>query len=178
VQQNDFGEVSVTPRACSEKHHGRTALTVFEMGKEGHSPRPSPRKARHKEEQFPASPLPMRATTQCSTWLIKAGENITMAPRCRQVVIAKLELEGKEQPPSLVSVEPALSPIGVVLPARALTRVGSGVCKSLPATSQADCVECRSLNTHFLLANFSNETLTAPKATILGIAEEVSETTK
>ena len=45
-----------------------------------------------------------------------------MTPRCRQVVIAKLELEKKEQPPSLVCVEPALIPIEGVLPARALTR--------------------------------------------------------
>jgi hypothetical protein len=59
-------------------------------------------------------------------------------------------------------------------PARALTRVGSGVCKSLPATSQADRAESRSLNTHILLANFSDETLTVTKATILAIAEEVS----
>ena len=169
-----FGEVSVTPRDCSETHHGRTTLTDFVMGKEGHSPQPSPRKARRKDEQFPTSPPLMTATTQCRTWLIKARENITMAPRCRQVAITKLELEGKEQPPSLVCVEPALIPIGV-LPARALTRVGSGVCKSLPATSQADRAESRSLNTHVLLANFSNEILTVPKATILRIAEEISE---
>jgi hypothetical protein len=156
------GEVSVTPRACSEKHRGRTALTVFDMGKEGHSPQPNPRKARRKDEQFPASPPPIRATTQCRTWVIKPRENITMAPRCRQVVIAKLELEEKEQPPSLVCVEPALIPIEVDLPARALTRVGLGVCKSLPATSQADRAENKSLNTHVLLANFSNENLTVP----------------
>ena len=69
-------------------------------------------------------------------------------------------------------VKPAPIPIEV-LPARALTRVGSGVSKSLPATSQADRAESRSLNTHVLLANFSNESLTVHKATILGI-EEVS----
>jgi len=86
-----------------------------------------------------------------------------------------LELEGKEEPPSLVSVERALIRIEGVLPARALTRVRLNVSKSPPATSQADRAESRSLNTHVLLANFSNETLTVPKATILGIAEEVSE---
>jgi len=42
-------------------------------------------------------------------------------------------------------------------------------------TSQADRAESRSLNTHILFANFSNKTLTVPKATILGKAEELSE---
>ena len=164
------GVVSVTPRVSSEAREGRAALTIFTKGKEGHSPR----KVRHKDEQLPASPPPMTATTQCRTWLIKAKENITMALRCRQVVIAKLELEGKEEPPSLVRVEPALIPTGGVLPARAITRVGSSVCKS-PATSQAESAESGSLNTHVPLANFSCETLTIPKATILGLAEEESE---
>ena len=53
-----FGEVSMTHRACSEKHHWRTAIAVFEMGKEGHSPQPSSRKTMRKDEQFPASPHP------------------------------------------------------------------------------------------------------------------------
>ena len=86
-----------------------------------------------------------------------------------------MQLEGKEEPPSLVCVEPALIPIEGVLPARALTRVGSSVGKSAPATSQADRAESRSPNTHVLLANFSSETLTIPKVTVLGLAEEASE---
>jgi len=40
-----FGEVSVTSRVRNETRDGRTALTVFSKGKEGHSPQPSPRKA-------------------------------------------------------------------------------------------------------------------------------------
>jgi len=38
----------------------------------------------------------VKATTQGETWLNGAKENITMAPKFRQVVTAKLELEGKE----------------------------------------------------------------------------------
>ena len=170
-----LGVVSATPRVSSETREGRAALTIFTKGREGHSPQPSPWKARQKDEQLPASPPILRDTTQYRTWLIKAKENITMAPRCRQVVIAKLKMESKEEPPLLVCVEPAQIPIEGVLPARALTRVGSSVSTSAPATSRADCAESRSFNTHVLLANFSNETLTIPKATVLGLAEEVSE---
>jgi hypothetical protein len=39
-----LADVSKTPRVSSEIFTDRTALTVFEKGKEGHSPRPSPRK--------------------------------------------------------------------------------------------------------------------------------------
>ena len=72
-------------------------------------------------------------------------------------------------------MEPALIPIEGVLPARVLTRVRSSGCKFSPATSQSDRAESGSLNTHVLLENFSSETQTIPKATILALAEEVSE---
>lgn len=49
--------------------------------KEGPSSQPRPRKGRHKDEQFPAGPPHERATTQGSAWLVRANENITMAPR-------------------------------------------------------------------------------------------------
>jgi len=86
----------VTTRVCSETLIERTAFTVLKKCKEGHIQQLRPRKARRKDEQSPGSP-PVKATTQGKTWLIGAKENITLAPRCRQVVIDKLELDGKEE---------------------------------------------------------------------------------
>jgi hypothetical protein len=83
-------DVSLSARASSESPTECTALTVFTKGKEGHSPQPSPKRVRRKDEQFPATPPQERSPMQARTWLVRAKENITLAPRCRQVVIAKL----------------------------------------------------------------------------------------
>jgi len=96
-----------------------------------------------------------------------------MAPRSQQVVIGKLELEHEEEPPPLVCSETAHIPIEGVLPARALTRVEYSPNKTSLMTSRADQKAVRSPNTsaYIMLANFSDQTLTVPKSTVLGIAE-------
>jgi hypothetical protein len=48
--------VSTAPRVSREKPNECATLTIFVKGKEGHSPQPSPEKARHKDEQSPAGP--------------------------------------------------------------------------------------------------------------------------
>jgi hypothetical protein len=108
-------------------------------------------------------------------WLVRAKENITMGPRCRQIQMAKLEFQDLE-PQSLVCMKPAQIPIQGIFPARSLTRVGSNIYESLHVTRRADRAEiqCSNASAYVLLANFSEETLTIPKATNLGIAE-VSE---
>jgi hypothetical protein len=68
-------------------------------------------------------------------------------------------------------------PIQGIFTARSLTRVGSNT-RGLPhVTSRADRAEiqCSKDSVYVLLTKFSEETLTIPKATILGIAEEVPE---
>jgi hypothetical protein len=80
------------------------ALTVFAHGKEGHGPQPCIREARHRDVQFSASPHPETTADQSRTWLVKIKENITLAPRCRQIVTGVLD-SGKEQSlPPLVCV--------------------------------------------------------------------------
>jgi hypothetical protein len=172
-----FVDVESTSRARNDTPTGCTALAVFTEGKEGHSPQPSPRKARRKDEQFPAGPAHEGGSVRDRMWLVRAKENITIAPRCQQVVLAKLDYKKERETPSLVCIEPAQVPIEGVFPARALTRVGSNDLESPHATQRADRVETRHSNgrVHVLLANFTKETLTIPKATVLGISEEVSE---
>ena len=79
---------------------------------------------------------------------------------------------------SLLScVEPALIPIQGVLPARVLTRVETVTPSSSKVTSQTECVETgQGVNSaHVVVASFSEEPLTIPKHTVIGVAETVSE---
>jgi len=92
-------------------------------------------------------------------------------------VTGKLELEQEQEPPPLVCIEPAHIPIEGALPARALTRVEYRPNKTSLMTSRADQKAVRSRNTsaYIILVNFSDQTLTVPKSTVLGKAEEASE---
>jgi len=142
----------------------RAALTVFpehEMGRKPQGTRPVEPHLNKQSLDNPGS----TQTTQCSrSWLVRATETITLAPRCGLVVTAKTELEKERSLHSLLCVEPATIPLEGILPARVLSRVGT----SVHETSQPG----RAL---VMLANFSHETLTLPKSTVLGVAEEVSE---
>jgi hypothetical protein len=172
----DFAGDKSTPRMCNKTSAECTALTIFTRGKEEHSPQPSPQRTRRKDGQFPAGPPRERDPVQNRMWLVKAKENITLAPRCQPVVLAKLEFQKEREPPSLVCIEPAKIPVEGIFPARALTRVGTNVLESSHATARADRAEtgCSKDRAYVMLANFSEETMTVPKATILGMAE-VSE---
>jgi hypothetical protein len=100
-----------------------------------------------------------------------------MAPRSQQVVIDKLEFEQEQDPQPLVCVEPVHNPIEGVLPACALTRVECSRRNTSLMTSQADHMAAKPLNAraYVILANFSDQTLTLPKSTVLVLEEEVSE---
>ena len=81
---------------------------------------------------------------------------------------------GKEQKlPPLVCIEPVQIPIEGILPARALSRAE----RPEHVTSQDDRKPTESLHNCacVMVANFSDEALTIPKATVLGIAEGISE---
>jgi hypothetical protein len=59
--------------------------------------------------------------TQCSnSWLMKATENVTIAPRSPLIISATIELEKSQNSPSLVYVEPATIPQEGILPARVI----------------------------------------------------------
>ena len=64
-----------------------------------------------------------------------------------------------------------------VFPARTLSRIESNVPKFLTLESKVVHAETDVSGScaHVILANFSDVELTVPKATVLGVAEEVSE---
>ena len=81
---------------------------------------------------------PLETTTDCSvSWLVRATENITAPPRCRQVATGKLQMEKGESPPSLVCVETAIIYIQCVLPSRVPTRVETVTPISSKGTSES-----------------------------------------
>ena len=129
------------------------------------------------DKQVPADSPRERTSNPVRARLVKAKDNITMAPRSQQVVIGKLDLQQEQELPPLVCIEPAHIPIEGVLPARALTRVECSPSKTIRMTSRADqkAVRSRNSSAYVMLANFSDQTLTVHKSTVLGIAEEASE---
>jgi hypothetical protein len=177
----DFGcgKMSLTgigeaPRADELLPSRRAALTIFPEGKEGHSPQPCFKEARHKDEQFSARLQHEPPPARNRTWLVKAKESISIAPRSHQIVTGWLESSKEQALPPLVCVEPTDVPIEGIFPARVLSRVERNVRR---VTSRADWDATGNANSCacLMLTNFSDETLIVPKSTLLGIAEEVSE---
>ena len=73
-------------------------------------------------------------------------------------------------------MELAQIPIEGIFPARTLSTVNTSTRQSSQQTSQCDDTITRSANSAYVtLANFSEETLTVPKHTVLGTAQQVSE---
>jgi hypothetical protein len=103
------------------------------------------------------------------------AHDVTIAPRCRYVVTPKLDLANKKDIPSLVCIDPAAVPIQAIFAARAVSTVGGAASDTSQATSHPN--PARSVapaNVHIMLTNVSCEELTLPKATVLGVAEEIS----
>ena len=58
------------------------------------------------DEQVPVSPRPEVNNRHSKSWLVKAAENITVAPKCQQIVMGRLELEEEQELPPLASTGP------------------------------------------------------------------------
>ena len=91
------------PRVFSVPLTRHLALTVFTESKDGRSSQLSLQEARHKGEQSSAGPLPEVNSQHSRTWIVKAKENIVVAPRCRQIVLGRLESEKEQSLPPLVA---------------------------------------------------------------------------
>jgi hypothetical protein len=158
--------ISKGQKLVSSSPSRQTALTVITSEKKGHSP--SPRQQATKEEVG-------KVSGSTSSWLIKSVEDTIIEPRCRQIVMGKLDATKGENLPPVVCVESAMFPIHGIHPARVLTRVQAR--SGIQQTSlQGRIVREAARNcAYVMITNFSDEALQVPKATVLGIAEEVSE---
>jgi hypothetical protein len=125
------------PRAYRVTHENRTALTMFP---EGMARRSSPPERR---EQLLVD-KPTSDDSRCErSWLVRATENITVPPRSHQIATGKLDVEKGQTPPRVVCVEPAQIPIHGILPARVLSRVGTGCSKDPSRNPPKPMYRCR-----------------------------------
>jgi len=99
------------PCVLSVPHAGHAALTIFTESKAEQSSQLSQKEARQTPEQVPAGSHPEVTLQQGNSWLVRARENIVVAPRCRQFVVGRLESEKEQSLPSLVCVQLAQIPI-------------------------------------------------------------------
>ena len=96
------------------------------------------------------------------------------------MVVGRVEFPKRQETPPLVCVEPAQLPHERVLAATALSRVFSSPSRTDEPreTSRATCMRhltnsCRRVLVHVMLANFSQEEIVFPKATVVGVEEEI-----
>ena len=150
---------------------------MFPKGEAGRSPQLKKKKVWHIDEQLSASPRTDIARPQDKCWLVRAKESITIQPRCRQIIVGRLESDRKSNLPSLVCVEPAQIPIEGILPVRGLTRAEprSNGCSQVMSRDDCDTVRTPDNRALVMVASFSKEEVTIPKATVLGVAEEITE---
>jgi len=136
-------------------------------------------------------------------WTIISKETVVLQPRAKHSVLGKVQGENSRNPSCLLCVEPAHVPIEDICVARVLTRPSVAIHRSQPVGKSALSTSCTQLNMHapdvphdlkvskqldstleiiyppdsitLMIANLSDEELTLPKGTILGVVQEVSE---
>jgi hypothetical protein len=91
------------------------------------------------------------------------------------VVIGKLDTEKQESLSSVICMEPAIIPIQGVHSPRVLTRIQTKLDLQLTSLQGRIVSEAPRDCAYVIITNSSSEALTVPKATILSIAEEISE---
>jgi hypothetical protein len=152
----------------------------------------------------PSSNPPEVVLNESKAWTVACRETVVLQPRAKHTVLGKVLGGGNSRnPPCLLCVEPAHVPIEGICVARVLTRPSVKVHGSQPARKSALLAGCTQLNSHapdvthdskvseqqdcnfetgypsdsvmLIVVNFSEEKLTLPKGTILGIAQGISE---
>ena len=87
------------PRTRDDATQEHALLAVFTVGKEERIPQTPQQEAWQKDEQEPANPRSEAPTPQGRSWLVKANENIVLAPWCRKVLQGRLEMEDEQSLP-------------------------------------------------------------------------------
>jgi hypothetical protein len=115
-------------------------------------------------------------------YLVKITSEIRLEPRARQVVLGKLELPKRQGHPELVCVEPAQIPVEGIYAARTLPRVITGAndrAKQQQGENAMSAISCprgrKSAVVHVMLENSRERVIVLPKGTVIGVAEETSE---
>jgi hypothetical protein len=136
-------------------------------------------------------------------WTVISKETVVLQPRAKRTVLGNVQGGNSENSSYLLCVEPANVPIEGICVARVLTRPSVEIHKNQPVGKSALSTSCTQLNIHspevphdltvtkqldgtpeiryppdsvtLMIVNFSDEELTLPKGTMLGVAQEISE---
>ena len=120
----EHGKMSLTfvnkaPRVFSVTRPKCASLPVFTEDTAGRSPQSMRREEPRLEKQPTANPRPEATNQRSRSWLTRATENLTLAPRCRQVAVGRLDLERGHHPLATLSGT-LCHTYTVILPARVL----------------------------------------------------------
>ena len=188
ISQNPSGEDSVEPE-CT-KSTGKSKLRKF-----GEETPPNVKEINLQPHEVELN--------DSEAWTVISKETVVLQPRAKHTVLGKVLGGNSRNPSCLLCVEPAHVPIEGICVARILTRPSVAIHRSQPAGKRALPTSCTELNIHapdvphdlkvrkqlysapdtryspdsitLMIANFSDEELTLPKGTILGVAQEISE---
>ena len=121
----DHGPLNQALRQAGGKAN-RLALTIFAAlngHKNGRERKQEVRncgdRPREESRQHPHSV----SLQEAESWVVKTTETIKIAPRVKQIVVARVELPKRRASPDLVCVEPAQLPFEGLLAARGLAQV-------------------------------------------------------
>ena len=118
---------------------------------------------------------------EADPWLVELTETVKVPPRVKKMVVGKVKFQTQCVTPKLVCIEPAQMPFEGVLAARGLSHVLPVEDRSGEVRETSRCGRTNQLKNaeraervHVMVVNFSEEEITLPKATVVGVAEEVS----
>ena len=160
--------IGVVPCVYCIRSTEHVALTAFSEVEAGRSPQPKKCEAGRMDEQLRARPHAELTTLPDKSWLVRATQNVTVPPRCRQIIIGALETERDQDLPPLVCVEPAHFPIEGVVPGRGLSRIEARVNERPRMMSRdiRDISKARNICALVMVVNFSEEELVIHKVIV------------
>jgi len=185
LKSDDFRHVS------SERRLGNTlgvanpaALTVFSTPNSREKPNSC--LITYKERKQEMCHISDNASTsitlkEAEPWIVELTETVKIPPRVKQMVVGKVKFHKGQITPKLVCVEPAQVPCEGVLVARGLSHVLPAEGRSGEVRESSRCWRTSQMinmrkadHVHVMVVNFSGEEVVLPRATVVGVAEEIS----
>jgi transposase InsO family protein len=182
--------VSQTGRGAGSEIYADVAYTLFPAGdgQDGRSAQQEAVTELKREPGAEAKPAPNVADiSDKQEWLVTLPASVKLTPRAKQMLIGQLEVPKSEIETSLVCIEPAQLPSEGILVARGISRAIVQTQQSnQPQRRKAEKARTASVTSqgrdvvkaavHVMVVNFSHEEVELQKGTVLGVAEEVSDT--
>jgi len=150
------------------------ALTVFTEGEARRSPQPTRREELHTEGLPSDDPRSDMTASESESWLVRVTENITAMPahcdrKIRNRKRAKTPLNHMCRTGTYSHTRNPARPSSFT------SRTDSAGDDTSDVTATRNEMAARENSVHVMITIFSEESLTVPKSTVIGVAEQVSE---